>query len=147
MMIVLIIRSRRQLVFGVGEIWIQIPYSTTRNFTNWARWKPLNLKDIDMWLCIVRDHFFLICENWHYYEIKLSNAKTHVRVFIHAIQDSIFLRNYYVWSGKSSLALTCPRSHKLVRGGKTPPSGHKNFSWFSNLISNFMTKLDEMLTL
>ena len=39
-MITLNIRPRHQLIFGVGEIWIQVPCSTTKNFISWANWNP-----------------------------------------------------------------------------------------------------------
>ena len=38
MMIALTIKPRHQLIFGVGKIQTQVPYSTTKDFTSWVNW-------------------------------------------------------------------------------------------------------------
>ena len=84
MMVALTIRPRHQLVFGVGGIWTQVPYSTTRDFTSWANW---NSQLLDMCVCVWQTTYTLgnsytqraldtlICQNPKT-NLNLLNSKT-----------------------------------------------------------------------
>ena len=131
MMVALTIRPRHQLIFGVGEIWIQVPCSTTRNFISWANWNPqytcylvVTMTKQTFW------HPAILFQNNVRYKVLVTWCIGELIGWGCCMVRDTWLQNGYVWRGHK----ICVSAYILI---ETLEVGHLPYSVMTNLSIGF----------